>query len=245
MPSTRSKQSSRASKNKYDPYCSLDLLFDRLGEILRPLVKFPDRVRIPDFDSVREQELLTGMHWRKNVIPIIRDVSKETRVKASEIEAILLQWWNPSELGAIRQLAATMKKGREAVQREIYLRRRIAATVDQLGYPPLPTSLSSALNEYRAQAFDILNTELSCYRNAEDLLHETARWALSSRNKRRRGDNGKPRAGTRTAVRALQVLFARNVKSRRRRSTLTYNLLSAWNVALAPPKADSIRTGYK
>ncbi|MFO0778482.1 MAG: hypothetical protein U0223_12880 [Nitrospira sp.] len=245
MPSNRSKQTSRASQDKYDPYCGLDPLFDRLEEILQPLRKFPDRARIPDFDSVREQELLKGMHWREIVIPVIQDVSKQARVKASEIELILLQWWHPSELGVIKQLAAAMGKGKQAVKREIRLREKIISAVAQLGYPPLPTSISSALNTNCALAFDALNIELSCYRNAEGLLHEAARGTLNSRNEKRRGDSGKPRAGTRTAVLALRRLFARNVKSKRRQSILIYTLLSAWNATLAPPKADSIRTGYR
>lgn len=246
MPKTLRTQKELTSKDASDLYWTLGPLFLQLSEILRPLVQHPDRVRISHFDSVAEQELAKGMHWNDSVMPVVLAVSKETGVKLSEIQSVLLQWWHPVELGGIKQLAETFKKGKDLVQREIRLRRTILNTALKLGYPPLPPRIASDLRANCNLALKILVSEHTCYSQAERLLLESGATILNTRNEKRRKDKTKPRTGkTRTAVLALRRLFAHKMKSDRRQSVLIYQLLSSWNANLAPPTSDSIRTGYK
>ena len=242
-PRSLNEEKEQTSKDKFDPASITDSLYFRLEEILRPLVRFPDRVRIT---SVGEEEIKKGVHWTTEVVPIIQAVCRETQVRPSEVEAILLQWWNPVDIGAIERMATAMKESRKQVQREIRLRKTILNAVSKISYPPLPTSLASRLCVICELALESLTFEQSCYKNAEGVLREAGAKVLKPRNEKRRFDKEKPRTGmTREAVLALHKLLIPTVRSLRRRSVLIHNLLSSWNAKKAPPNPDSIRTGYR
>jgi hypothetical protein len=240
---SHSKGKGQASKDKFDPSTITDPLFSRLEEILRPLDRFPYRVRIT---SVGKQEIEKGKHWTKKVVPIIQAVCREAQIRPSEVEAILLQWWNPVDIGAIERIASAIKESGKQVQREIRLRNTILNTVSRLSYPSIPAPLALRLRVACDLALEILTFEQSCYRNAEGVLRAAGASVLTKRNERRRFDKEKPRTGmTRWSILALHKLLKPTVRSLRRRSVLIHQLLSSWNDKKAPPNPDAIRAGYK